>query len=169
MEITAPFAGLGDGVVRLEPRAFRAWPDGLVAAAFLVLISGCLVAAVVWGHAAAVLGAVYSVMAFLVWIEAFRSTWAVGTDVLAARRWALWRTFRADEVTAVDIDPGEPGIDLSIGGSGLGRVVIPLDDWRRRPGAVERLVEFLANAERAGARVDPLVNDALRRERQSAS
>ena len=163
MDITAPSARFGDGAVRLEPRAFRPWPDGVVAAAFAVVVTGCVIAAVVWGHAAAVLGAVYSSMAFLVWIEAFRSTWAVGPDVLAARRWALWRTFRAEEVTAVDIDPGEPGIDLSIGGSGLGRVVIPLDDWRRRPGAVERLGEFLANAARAGARVDPLVLDALHR------
>ena len=102
-------------------------------------------------------------MAFLVWLEAFRSSWAVGPDVIAARRWAVWRTFRSDEVTAVDIDPGEPGIDLSIGGRGLSRVVVPLDDWRRRPGAIDRLSEFLADAERAGARVDPLVNDALRR------
>ena len=108
-----------------------------------------------WGHAAAVLGAVYSSMAFLVWIEAFRSTWAVGPDAFAARRWATWRTLRAGDVTAVDIDPGEPGIDLSISGRGLRRVVVPLDDWRGRPGAIDRLGEFLANAQRGGARIDP--------------
>ena len=125
------------------------------------MIGGCVGAAIAWGHAAAVLGAVYSTMAFLVWIEAFRSTWAVGADVLSARRWAAWRTFRAADVTAVDIDPGEPGIDLSIGGGGLSRVVVPLDDWRRRPGAVDQLGDFLANAARAGARVDPQVWAAL--------
>ena len=126
-------------------------------------IVGCVTAAVIWGHAAAVLGAVYSSMAFLVWIEAFRSTWAVGPDQLAARRWATWRTLRADQVTAVDIDPGEPGIDLSINGPGLSRVVVPLDDWRNRPGAIDRLGEFLANAQRRGADVDAAVWHVLTR------
>lgn len=163
MEITAPSAYDPGGAVRLEPRLFRGWRDGLVAAAFVVVVTGCAAAAVAWGHAAAVLGAVYSTMAFLVWIEAFRSTWAVGSDAVSARRWARWRTFRAADVTAVDIDPGEPGIDLSIGGSGLSRVVVPLDEWRDRPGAVDRLAEFLANAERHGARVDPPVWAALHR------
>ena len=116
-----------------------------------------------WGHAAAVLGAVYSSMAFLVWVEAFRSTWAVGSDALAARRWATWRTLRAGDVTAVDIDPGEPGIDLSISGGGLHRVVVPLEDWRGRTGAIDRLGAFLANAQRGGARIDPAVWDALSR------
>ena len=83
VEITAPSRPL-----RRWRRAARATcrsapgRDGVVAAAFAVVIAGCVIAAVVWGHAAAVLGAVYSSMAFLVWIEAFRSTWAVGPDVL---------------------------------------------------------------------------------------
>lgn len=163
MEITAPSALDPGGAVRLEPSPFRGGRDGAIAVAFVVVIAGCVTAAAVWGHAAGVLGAVYSSMAFLVWIEAFRSTWAVGPDAISARRWATWRTFRADDVTAVDIDPGEPGIDLSIGGGGLSRVVVPLDDWRSRPGAVDRLVEFMRNAERRGARVDPQVWHALRR------
>ena len=129
--------------------------------AFVLVVAGCLGAAIAWGHAAAVLGVVYTSMAFLVWLEAFRSSWAVGPDVIAARRWAVWRTFRSDDVTAVDIDPGEPGIDLSIGGGGLSRVVVPLDDWRRHPGAIDRLSEFLARAEGDGARVDPQVWTAL--------
>ena len=163
MEITAPSAYDPGGAVRLDPRPFRGWRDGIVAAAFAMAIVGCVTAAVIWGHAAAVLGAVYSSMAFLVWIEAFRSTWAVGPDELAARRWATWRTLRADQVTAVDIDPGEPGIDLSISGPGLSRVVVPLDDWRDRPGAIDRLGEFLANAQRRGADVDAAVWHVLAR------
>jgi hypothetical protein len=163
VEVTAPSTFDPDGPVRLEPRPFRRRTDGPIAALFVVVIVGCVAAAIAWGHAAAVLGAVYSSMAFLVWIEAFRSTWAVGPDVLSARRWARWQTFRADDVSAVDIDPGEPGIDLSIGGSGLHRVVVPLDDWRDRAGAVDRLVEFLTNAERRGARIDPAVWEAIQR------
>ena len=110
------------------------WRDGIVAAAVRRRRSSaawprprC------WGHAAAVLGAVYSSMAFLVWIEAFRSTWAVGPDVARGPPLGDVADVRADDVTAVDIDPGEPGIDLSIGGGGLHRVVVPLDDWRDRP------------------------------------
>ena len=163
VEVTAPSAFDPGAPVRLEPRPFRRWSDGPIAVLFVVAIAGCIAAAIAWGHAAAVLGAVYSSMAFLVWIEAFRSTWAVGPEVLSARRWARWQTFRAGDVTAVDIDPGEPGIDLSIGGGGLHRVVVPLDDWRDRPGAVDRLVDFLGNAERRGARIDPAVWAALRR------
>lgn len=150
--------------MRLEPRPFRRWADGAIAAAFALVIAGCIAAAVVWGHAAAVLGAVYSAMAFLVWLEAFRSTWAVGPDVLSARRWAVWRSFRADDVQAVDLEgSGEPGVELSVGGGGLSRVVVPLDEWRQRPGALDRLAEFLGNAERRGARVDPLIWQALSR------
>jgi hypothetical protein len=161
VEITAPPAY--DPAVRLDPRPFRPWRDGVVAAAFVLTIVGCLTAAAAWGHAAAVLGAVYSSMALLVWIEAFRSTWAVSPEALAGRRWAMWRTLRAGDVTAVDIDPGEPGIDLSISGGGFRRVVVPVEDWRERSGAIERLGEFLVNAERRGARVDPAVWEALAR------
>jgi hypothetical protein len=163
VELTVPTARDPDGPVRLDPRPFRRWIDGPIAAVFIVVIVGCVAAAIAWGHAAAVLGAVYASTAFLVWIEAFRSTWKVGPDAISARRWARWTTFRAEDVTAVDIDPGEPGIDLSIGGGGLHRVVVPLDEWRGRSGAVERLVEFLHNAERHGARIAPAVWDALQR------
>jgi hypothetical protein len=163
VEITAPSAYDPGGVIRLDPRPFRPWRDGIVAAVFVVAIVGCATAAAVWGHAAAVLGGVYSSMAFLVWIEAFRSTWAVGPDALAARRWARWRTLRAGDVSAVEIDPGEPGIDLSISGGGLHRVVVPLEDWRGRTGAIHHLGEFLANAQRGGARIDPAVWDAVSR------
>ena len=149
--------------MRLDPRPFHAWRDGIVAVVFVAVIAGCATAAVVWGHASAVLGTVYASVAFLVWIEAFRSTWAVGPDELASRRWAMWRTLRADHVTDVAIDPGEPGIDLSINGGGLHRFVVPLDDWRRRPGAVDRLGEFVANAQRHGAHVDDAVWLALGR------
>lgn len=128
---------------------------------FLAVVGGCVTVAAVWGHAAAVLGAVYASMALLVWLEAFRSTWAVGPEVLSARRWALWRTVRAEDVTAVDVDPGEPGVDLSIGVGGLSRVVVPLDDWRDRPGALDRLGEFVTNAERGGAPISPAVWAAL--------
>lgn len=163
MEITAPSAYDPGGAVRLDPRPFRGWRDGVVAFVFVVAVVGCVAAAIMWGHAAAVLGAAYSSMAFLVWIEAFRSTWAIGPDELAARRWATWRTLRAADVTSVDIDPGEPGIELSISGAGLHRVVVPLDDWRSRPGAVDRLGEFLANTQRRGAHVDDAVWHALAR------
>jgi hypothetical protein len=163
VEVTAPSTFDPDGPVRLEPRPFRWRSDGPIAVLFVVVILGCVAAAIAWGHAAAVLGAVYSSMAFVVWIEAFRSTWAVGPEVLSARRWARWQTFSAGDVSAVDIDPGEPGIDLSIGGGGLHRVVVPLDDWRDRTGAIDRLVEFLTNAERRGARIDPAVWAALQR------
>ncbi len=159
MQITAPF-GPG-GPVRLEPRPFRGWRDGLVAGVLGAVVVGCVAAAVQWGHAAAVLGAVYGAMALLVWLEAFRSTWAISPDELVARRWALWRTLRADDVVTVDIEPGEPGVELSVGGHRLTRVVVPVDDWRDRPGAIERLGDFLANAERHGARVDPAVWRAL--------
>ena len=161
--VIVPSALDPEGPVRLEPRPFRRRSDGPIAALFVAAIVGCVAAAVAWGHAAAVLGAVYSSMAFLVWVEAFRSTWAIGPEVLSARRWARWRTIGAEDVTAVDIEPGEPGIDLSIGGAGLQRVVVPLDDWADRPAAVERLVEFLGNAERRGARIDPDVWHALGR------
>ena len=161
--VIVPSALDPDGPVRLPPRPFRRRSDGPIAALFVVAVVGCVAAAIAWGHAAAVLGAVYSSMAFLVWLEAFRSTWAIGPDVLSARRWARWRTFHAQDVTAVDINPGEPGIDLSIGGAGMHRVVVPLDDWRERPGAVDRLTEFLGNAERRGARIDPAVWNALKR------
>ena len=163
VQITAPSGTLVDGAVRLEPRPFRPMRDGAIAVAFVAVIATCVVAAMVWGHAAAVLGIVYASMAFLVWIEAFRSSWAVGPDVLSARRWAIWRTFHAADVTTVAVDPGEPGIDVSVGGRGAGRVVVPLDDWRRRPGAVGQLREFLANAQSAGATIDPMVWRALDR------
>jgi hypothetical protein len=145
------------GAVRLEPRPFRAGRDGPIAAAFVVVIGGCMAGAAVWGHAAFVLGTVYGMMAALVWVEAFRSSWAIGADELASRRWAQWRLFRSGDVRAVSIDPGEPGIDLSIGGPHHRRVVVPLDEWRRRPGAVERLREFLASAESSGASIDESV------------
>ena len=111
-----------------------------------------------WGHAAAVLGAVYGAMA-PARVGSRRSA-ARGRSAptsSSARRWALWRTLRADDVVAVDIEPGEPGVELSVGGHRLTRVVVPLDDWRERPSAVERLADFLANAERHGARIDPAV------------
>ena len=110
------------------------------------------------------LGAVYATMAGFVWLEAFRSAWAIGEDRIANRRWAQWRTFDAADIDAVDIDPGEPGIDLSIGGPRLARVVVPLDDWRQRPGAVDQLATFLDNAAARGARIDPAVWDAVRGE-----
>jgi hypothetical protein len=147
--------------VRLEPRPFRARRDGLVAAAFVLVVAGCVAAASVWGHAAFVLGAVYGMMAGLVWMEAFRSSWAIGEDELASRRWARWRLFRTADVQAVSIDAGEPGIDLSIGGPRHRRVVVPLDEWRRRPGAVDGLREFLTRAEAAGARIDDAVWNVL--------
>ncbi|MGH9270726.1 MAG: hypothetical protein ACRDZ2_05595, partial [Ilumatobacteraceae bacterium] len=105
MQITSPSGTIVDGAVRLEPRPFRAARDGVIGAGFVVVISTCIAAAVVWGHAAAVLGIVYASMAFLVWVEAFRSSWAVGPDVLSARRWAVWRTFHAADVTTVAVDP----------------------------------------------------------------
>jgi hypothetical protein len=146
----------GDAV-RLEPRPFRPWPDGIVGAAFVIAIVFCVVGAIVWGQAAFVLGAVYATMGGLVWLEAFRSSWAIGDDELGNRRWTQWRYVRSEDVRAVSVDEGEPGIDLSIGAPHHRRVVVPLDDWRRRPGAVERLREFLAHAEATGARVDESV------------
>lgn len=147
--------------VRLEPRPFRPRADGLVACGFVVAVVGCVVGAVTTGHAAFVLGAVYAGMAGLVWLEAFRSTWAVGAAELSSRRWASWRRFTPSDVTAVGLDPGEPGVDVSIGGGRLGRIVIPLDEWRGRPAAVDRLGDFLRSAERRGARIDPAVWQAL--------
>ena len=163
MEITAPSAYDPGGAVRLDPRPFRAWRDGIIAGIFIAAVVACVSAWIVWGHAAAVLGVVYSTMAFVVWIEAFRSTWAIGPDAISARRWATWRTLRSSDVTTVEIDPGEPGIDVSIGGHGLSRIVVPLDEWRDRPGAVDRLGEFLANARARGAVVSTDVWDALTR------
>lgn len=161
MEITAASTADASGPVRLEPHRFRRGRDGVVALALLAAIAGCVAGAIVWGHAAFVLGAVYATMAGFVWLEAFRSAWAIGDDQIVCRCWTQWRTFEASDVEAVDVDPGEPGIDLSIGGPRLARVVVPLDDWRRRPGAVDRLTAFLTNAAGLGARVDPGVWPAL--------
>jgi len=149
------------GAVRLDPRPFRARRDVPIAAALVVVVAGCAAGAMVWGHAAFVLGAVYGAMAGLVWVESFRSSWAIGAEELASRRWTQWRLVRSADVQAVSIDPGEPGIDLSIGGPHHRRVVVPLDEWRRRPGAVERLGLFLRRAESEGARVDESVWRAL--------
>ena len=76
-------------------------------------------------------------MAFLVWIEAFRSTWAVGPD--AWRRGRRRGARCARDMHSGRHRPRRAGIDLSISGGGLHRVVVPLDDWRRRTGAIERL------------------------------
>ena len=166
VEVTAPSTFDPDGPVRLDPRPFRRWSDGPIAALFVVVIVGCVAAAIAWGHAAAVLGAVYSSMA-LPRVDRGVPQHVGGRSGRAVRPpvGALADVPRRATSRAVDIDPGEPGIDLSIGGSGLHRVVVPLDDWRDRPGAVDRLVEFLTNAERRGARIDPAVWDALQRRR----
>ena len=103
-------------------------------------------------------------MAFLVWLEAFRSTWAVGPDQLIGPPVGGLADVRAPTTSSPwTSTPVSPGIDLSIGGRGASRVVVPLDEWRHRPGAVGASREFLGNAERRGAPIDPRVWDALRK------